>query len=364
MPDLLVEVSTPVQGSSRLAQISSLMDVTVEEKSTNRWDVHLPVEDRDWLVGMVVGPSGSGKSSVARALWPDAYSQGHRWSPDRSLVDDFPAGMGIKDITGLLGSVGLGSVPVWLRPYRTLSNGEQFRADIARALAETEGLVVVDEFTSVVDRQVAKVASHTVQKAVRRSGRRFVAVTCHYDIAEWLRPDWVYEVPTDTLTWGSVPSRPALDLRVHQVDRSVWPLFRLHHYLSGELFTAAVCFGGFIGDDLVAFTSYRHFPHAYAKNIKMGHRLVVLPDYQGLGIGGRLDDWLGQYLWDRNYRYRNVVAHPAMIHYYQASPRWRDTTSAPRLRAGELNAAVRRAPLATRRLGTRSFEYTAPKAGM
>jgi ABC-type ATPase with predicted acetyltransferase domain len=35
----------------------------------------------------------------------------------------------------------------------------------------------VDEFTSVVDRQVAKVASHTVQKAVRRQSRQLVAVT-------------------------------------------------------------------------------------------------------------------------------------------------------------------------------------------
>lgn len=362
MPEMRVEVSSPVRGSSRLAQISSLMDVTVEEKATNSWDVHLPVEDRDWAVGLVVGPSGSGKSSVARALWPDAYSQGHRWSSDRSLVDDFPAGMGIKDITGLLGSVGLGSVPVWLRPHGTLSNGEQFRADIARALAEADGLVVIDEFTSVVDRQVAKVASHTVQKAVRRSGRRFVAVSCHYDIAEWLQPDWVYEVPTDTLTWGSVPSRPHLDLRVHQVDRSVWPLFRPHHYLSGSLATGAKCFGGFLGDDLVAFTSYRHFPHAQTRNIKMGHRLVVLPDYQGLGIGGRLDDWLGQYLWDRNYRYRNVVAHPAMIHYYQQSPRWRDTSAGGRLQTTTRDRGLRAAQLNPRRLTTRSFEYTAPKA--
>ena len=65
------------------------------------------------------------------------------------------------------------------------------------------------------------------------------------------------------------------------------------------------------------------FPHPRVQDIKMGHRLVVLPDWQGLGIGGALDDWLGEWLHTRGYRYRNVVAHPAMIAHYSRSPRWR-----------------------------------------
>ena len=113
---------------------------------------------------------------------------------------------------GSLGSVGLAFPPAWLRPYRTLSNGEAFRADIARSLAELDGLVVVDEFTSVVDRQVAQVASHTVQKAVRKAGRQFVAVTCHYDVADWLQPNWVYDVAAGKFTWRQVQPHPQVQL--------------------------------------------------------------------------------------------------------------------------------------------------------
>jgi GNAT superfamily N-acetyltransferase len=284
-----------------------------------------------------------------------------QWSADRALLDDFPSRLGIKEIIGLLTAVGLGSPPAWLRPWGTLSTGERFRATLARLLAETEDLAIIDEYTSTVDRQVAKVASHALQKAIRRSERRLVAVTCHFDVTEWLQPDWVCNVATETFTWGPVQPRPSIDLRIHRVDRSVWPLFRPHHYLSGNLHTGAQCFGGWIGDQLVAFSAYTHFPHPHTKNIKLGHRLVVLPDYQGLGIGGRMDDWLGQYLWERGYRYRNVIAHPAMIRYYTASPRWRFTTPPGPLCTTTSDKSLRRQMINPRRLGTRSFEYVAPK---
>ena len=36
------------------------------------------------------------------------------------------------------------------------------------------------------------------------------------------------------------------------------------------------------------FFSIWHSPHPKVKNIKKVHRLVILPDYQGIGIGGIL----------------------------------------------------------------------------
>ena len=88
-------------------------------------------------------------------------------------------------------AVGFNTIPAWLRPYGVLSNGEKFRVDLARRLLEGGDLIAVDEFTSVVDRQVAKIGSHAVQKWARGKGRQFVAATCHYDLEDWLQPDWV-----------------------------------------------------------------------------------------------------------------------------------------------------------------------------
>jgi GNAT superfamily N-acetyltransferase len=201
--------------------------------------------------------------------------------------------------------------------------GEQFRVTAARALLEHGDLIALDEFTSVVDRQVAQVASHSIQKSVRKSGKKLVAVTCHYDVLDWLQPDWVYQPHTNTFNWRLLQRHPELEFRIYKCDKTPWRLFSKYHYLSAELHTAAQCFAGFIGSECVAFSSYLHLPHPKTRNIKQGHRLVVRPDYQGLGLGGRFDDWLGQWLFERGFRYHNTVAHPAMIAYYSHSPRWK-----------------------------------------
>jgi ABC-type glutathione transport system ATPase component len=189
--------------------MAGMFDLPIEEKTQLEITANLPIENKRWNIGLIVGPSGSGKSSIAQHCWPTQTTTNHQWSTDRSILDDFPTEMSIKDIVGMLTSVGLGSPPAWIRPHRTLSGGEAFRANMARSLAEANNnIVVVDEFTSVVDRQVAKVASHAVQKTVRRNSMQLVAVSCHYDIIEWLQPDWTYDVATSEFSWGSVQPNP------------------------------------------------------------------------------------------------------------------------------------------------------------
>jgi ABC-type ATPase with predicted acetyltransferase domain len=92
----------------------------------------------------------------------------------------------------MLCSVGFASPPDWLKAYGCLSQGEKMRVDIARALSLDAPLIVFDEFTSVVDREIAKVSAFAISKAVRRSSKKFIAVTCHYDVVDWLDPDWVF----------------------------------------------------------------------------------------------------------------------------------------------------------------------------
>ena len=133
------------------------------------------LEAEPWRVGLIVGPSGSGKSTVARTMFPGSVYRPREWPPERAVVD----GLGdrpIKEITGLFTAVGFSSPPSWVKPYQVLSNGEQFRCDLARALARcdatAEKLVVFDEFTSVVDRNVARVVSAATAKATARRADR------------------------------------------------------------------------------------------------------------------------------------------------------------------------------------------------
>ena len=210
--------------------------------------------------------------------------------------------MGIKDVVELLSSVGFSTPPAWLRPFHALSNGEQFRVNLARTLAESPELAVVDEFTSVVDRQVAQVGSRR-----DRQGRP----------APRARSSSPYRATTTSST-GSIPTGsssptsaaangglfkdgPRSRWKSIRSHRSVWNLFKSHHYLSSSIHPASRCFVGLINGQPVAFESYLHFPHPHVSDIKIGHRLVVMPDYQGLGIGCKFEEWLGEHLAAQGY---------------------------------------------------------------
>jgi GNAT superfamily N-acetyltransferase len=336
------------------------MDIPLDQKLRVDLDVRMPLDEKPWNIGLVTGPSGAGKSLLAEEAWPQC-TQRYNWPEDKALIDGFPVGVG--ETVKLLTAVGLGSVPAWVRPYSTLSTGEAFRADVARAIAETPagGVAVIDEYSSVVDRHVARVASHALQKAIRKTDRRLIAVTCHEDVLEWLQPDWVVEMPLGEFAWRSKRPHPPISLQIHQCSRAIWPLFARYHYLSASLHTTAKCFGVYCDGRPVAFSSYRHFPHPKVRDIQMAHRVVVLPDWQGLGIAKHLCEWQGQYLADRGYRYRFVTAHPGLVHYFVASPRWRSTVRSRQLgtgkRVGPKRGGMTARALDPRSLGTRSFEY-------
>lgn len=177
--------------------------------------------------------------------------------------------------------------------------------------------------------------------------------------SDWLQPDWVYQPQADVFDWRLPQRHPPIDLEVYAIDRSAWRVFAPFHYLSHDLASAAQCFGAFLPDgQCIAFTSYLHFPHPKTKTIKLGHRLVVLPDWQGLGIAGRLDDWLGEYLHERGFRYRNVVASPAMIAHYSRSPRWQlDYAGFPPASVSKRKGLRNRHNKLSARRSVASFEY-------
>lgn len=177
--------------SFRVSKIQADFDVKNEHTAEHFvGDINIPDK---WNIGVIVGGSGTGKTTIAKQLFPEAYVTQFEYN-GKSVVDDMPK-CSIEDITKMFYAVGFGSVPSWLKPYSVLSNGEKMRCDIARAILERD-FVVFDEFTSVVDRKVAQTACIAINKSIKQMGKKFVAVSCHYDILEWLQPDWVFDTNT------------------------------------------------------------------------------------------------------------------------------------------------------------------------
>lgn len=152
-------------------------------------EINLP---ETWNIGAIIGASGTGKTTIAKHLFPDFYFNSFSYS-SLSILDDMPETVSVKNITEMFSSCGFSSPPNWLKSYDILSQGEKMRVDLARALLSSNDLLVFDEFTSVVDRQIAKIGSYAVQKIIRRENKKFIALSCHYDIIDWLLPDWIFD---------------------------------------------------------------------------------------------------------------------------------------------------------------------------
>lgn len=269
--------------SFRAARVKSLFNV--DSGANFDLEADLPIEGGpdDWKLGVVVGPSGSGKTSVGRTLWGGEAMWEPEWPGNAPIVDAIAQDGSMDAVTGALAGVGLGDVPSWLRPYRVLSNGEKFRADLARVICEAPARVVVDEFTSVVDRQIAKFGALAFAKSWRRTEGQAILLSCHYDILEWLEPDWVFDTGTGEFSRGSL-QRPRFDLEIWETDWRYWKEFEPHHYLKLPNMIAATNYIGTVDGERVCHLAVSTRPGLVEAR---ACRLVVMPEWQGAGVGLR-----------------------------------------------------------------------------
>jgi GNAT superfamily N-acetyltransferase len=353
MPTHEITVECPVHDSFRVQQVAGMFDLPLAAKAFERFAVEVPGRDEPWDVGLIVGPSGSGKSTIARRLFADDVYAGADWPAHRAVIDCFGA-TPVRQVIELFTAVGFSSPPSWVKPYGVLSTGERFRCDLARALSveplggtpkvrrgawsggaqttpvEDSGratpdcalLTVFDEFTSVVDRNVARACSTAVAKGIRRGAipRRFIAVTCHYDVAEWLEADWVLDMATQRLERRRL-RRPDIVIEIHRATAAAWPLFARHHYLSGALAPGSRCYLATWHGQPVTFAAT--LPVITKKNHRRFTRIVTLPDYQGMGVGMRVVAAVASLHRAEGLRINVTSSHPALIRHCRQSPDWR-----------------------------------------
>jgi energy-coupling factor transporter ATP-binding protein EcfA2 len=267
--------------SYRAMRVKSLFNA---ENGCN-WEyvAELPIEEMEWKIGLIVGPSGSGKTSLGGRIFNEPIHDLYAgWDNSKPIVDCIAPEGDFNQVTGALSAVGLGDVPSWLRPFNVLSNGEKFRSGLARLICDRPDRVVVDEFTSVIDRQIAKVGAEAFAKSWRKGSGQVVLLSCHHDIIEWLQPDWIYLTDEARFARGCLRQRPKLDLQIYKVSGSVFKHFKPHYYLDLPLPVAGEYFVGIIDGEPVAHLAV--CPLFTAKAYR-STRLVVMPEWQGIGVG-------------------------------------------------------------------------------
>ena len=314
-------------------------------------------------LALILGPSGSSKSVLARHAFG-----GHsrvEWADDTPVEGHFHS----------IGSANRFFDIVQLprsargRTYTMLSAGQRAAADLARVLeareiniknsAEGVGCAVVDEYTSAMDRDMARRVCRGISALIAREREQnnvfipIILVTCHPDVlgAGALAPDWVYDTAQNTLTWYRQTTAtsdqksaaeflngraeivspewfalpPVLDLSLHPCTHSEWQYFAKHHYKSTQLSKRAEARVLVDKSSGVRVGFVATLPHSNAGqgNAFRAHRTVVLPSWQGMGIGSRLSDAGGEVHRRRGHRYYGQTVHPRFGSYRDKSPLWR-----------------------------------------
>lgn len=194
---------TKINDSFRTKKIKSDFDYKQNETENI---FHGTIETpKKWNIGCILGASGTGKSTIARTKFSKYYINGFEYD-NNSVLDNMNEQCTVEEITKMFYRVGFGSVPEWFKPYSCLSTGEKMRVDVARALLQNDK-VVYDEFTSVVDRIVAKNLCIALNKYLKQSDKQFIAVSCHKDIIEYLQPDWIFDTDTMQMVFVKAPDQ-------------------------------------------------------------------------------------------------------------------------------------------------------------
>lgn len=193
--------------SEKLANVSQLLDWPFDGLCAHRLDP-LPVP-KDFKLGVITGPSGSGKSSLAADVF--GASPVISWSPAEPVIAHFES---LECAYEFLEAAHL-HPSIAMRPFSTLSGGEQARANMARVLdlgcqknCRFKALIL-EEFTSLVDRATAQAMARGLQQLItRRPFPKIVVVSCHTDFVQksGLEPDWLFECHSHRLLRFGAPT--------------------------------------------------------------------------------------------------------------------------------------------------------------
>ncbi len=271
-------------------------------------------------ITLMTGPSGSGKTSILAAIAeesPTALSVGDgRFPPNRPIVDAIAPQKPIAVALEVLTACGLGEPRLWIRRFDDLSDGEKFRAGLARAIGgslcnHATPIILCDEFAALLHRRAASAVAYNLRKLVSRHRLILVAATAHEDLAGDLQPDQILRLTGSEARLDSSPTENkhfALQRRatVEPGRLSDYQLFSPMHYRHRDNL-------GFVdkvfllrespGAEPLGILVFAHAPleltlrnHATGGRFVRNHRrlnrelrilrrLVMHPDIRGCGLG-------------------------------------------------------------------------------
>lgn len=289
------------------------------------------IKNLDFSILCIVGASGSGKTTFSKFFGEEEKIT---WDNSISIMSNFNSP---NEAIEKLCAVGFNSIPNWCKPRNVLSVGEGFRVDLARRIKDN---CVIDEFTSTIDRNVAISCSNSIGKYIRNKGlKKCVFVSCHKDFIDTLCPDYVIDLDTQKLYDTRGLSKQKFELQIYQAFNKleIWEMFRQYHYLNGNFNMASNLYVAELNDEIVGMVAILPHPNGYCLNGFRVHRLVILPDYQGLGIGKTLLTWVCEYYNKKGKVMYIRTSHIKLINSLLKSKNWKQTHRSQQISPQQIN---------------------------
>lgn len=304
-----INLEIPIQHDDYTRYICNHFDYPIKETVSVEIPFNIILPEK-WNIGVIYGPSGSGKSTILKTFGEVVVP----YYDNKPIVSQF-SNLTPNEVIELFSSVGLNNVHTWLKPYHVLSVGEKSRVDLAWHLYQNKDIILIDEFTSTVNRECAKSICLSLKKYINKTNKKIILSTCHEDILEWLQPNWIYNTFSQSMVDPTVflqqPKKSKLTIQ--RCEKSLWKYFSYYHYMTDSHQIASKCYLLYLDNHIIGWCSIIHFPHSTWKNAWRVHRLVILPDYQGRGIGLFIINLFGQIISNYNVSFFNRTSHIGFV---------------------------------------------------
>ncbi|MCL4430318.1 MAG: ABC transporter ATP-binding protein [Chloroflexi bacterium] len=304
--------TAPTTLTERTKEVAEAFGLGIDQTRQFTLYDNLNIHIRPTDIVLITGDSGSGKSALLKAIKADSGSEAQdtkdlQIDPNRPIIET--VGENTKDAIEALSQVGLNDAFLFLRPYQQLSDGQKHRYQTALLTQSQKPFWIIDEFTSTLDRDTAKILAFNLQKQARKQGKAVIAATTHKDLLADFAPNvHIHKRYGKEVTIKYHPKAKAQNcslthqMTIEQGTKADYKALCQFHYRTSRLPPSRKIFTLKCKDELCGVIVYSYPPpitfgrskvwrgniQQLQNEVSLISRVVIHPKYRSISLGAKL----------------------------------------------------------------------------